>query len=279
MATPTLTKTTLAGAIGEILIDVRSGNRAHPGPATLILHGFKGFKDWGMFPPLAERLARAGFTAVSFNLSGSGVDDQGRFSRPERFGHNSFSAERADVDAVMAALERGELGIPKPTSVGIIGHSRGGGIAILVAEQSRRIAALATWAAIAHVRRWSADQRRLWREQGKLEIVNARTGEVLPMYLETLDDLEANGSGSLDIEAAAARLTTPWLLVHGEADEAVPITEARQLLGAARRARVESLLLPETGHTFGAVHPFAGTTPSLERAIEATVAFFSRELA
>jgi hypothetical protein len=40
-----------------------------------VLHGFKGFKDWGMFPPFADRLARAGFTAVR---------------APENIGHNPW---------------------------------------------------------------------------------------------------------------------------------------------------------------------------------------------
>jgi dienelactone hydrolase len=277
MATPTLTKTTLPGALGEILIDVRSANRADSGPAVVVLHGFKGFKDWGMFPPLADRLARAGFTAVSCNVSGSGVDDSGRFSLPERFGHNSFSAELRDAAAVLAALDRGELGVPRPTTIGLVGHSRGGGMAVLLAAQPSRLSAVATWAAISHVRRWSADQVATWRTQGKLDIVNARTGEVLPMYHETLDDVEANGDRSLDIAAAAARVGIPWLLIHGESDEAVPVSEAHRLLAAAGTG-VESLLLAGAGHTFGAVHPFAGMTPSLERAFEATVSFFGRHL-
>ena len=43
-------------------------------------HGFKGFKDWGFFPHLADRLARAGLVAVSFNFSGSGVGPDGETS-------------------------------------------------------------------------------------------------------------------------------------------------------------------------------------------------------
>ncbi len=278
MATPTLTKTTLPGAHGEILVDVRSAQRATPGPAVVVLHGFKGFKDWGMFPPLADRLARAGFTAVSCNVSGSGVDDGGRFAYPERFGHNSFTSEVADVTAVVAALDRGELGVSRPSSVGIVGHSRGGGTSILLAQRTPRIAALATWASISTVRRWSAEQCGLWRAQGKLDIVNARTGEVLPMYLDTLEDVEANAEASLDIAAAAGRITTPWLLVHGDADEAVPVAEAKRLLAAASQTKVEPLIIPGAGHTFGAVHPFAGMTPALERAFDSTTAFFGRHL-
>src|SRR5688500_243192 len=86
MATATLTTHRLPGALGDILIDVRAGGRTSPRPAVVVMHGFKGFKDWGMFPPLADRLAQAGFTAVSFNASGSGVDASTEFVWPERFG-------------------------------------------------------------------------------------------------------------------------------------------------------------------------------------------------
>src|SRR5688572_31771221 len=122
MATPTLTKHSLPGALGQLLIDVRAGGRTSARPAVLILHGFKGFKDWGMFPHLAQRVALAGFTAVSPNLSGSGVDDAGEFSLTEQFGHNTFSAELQDTALVIDALMRGELGVPVPSSLGLVGH-------------------------------------------------------------------------------------------------------------------------------------------------------------
>src|SRR3954465_9188090 len=112
MATPTLTKHSLPGDLGQILVDVRAGGRKSPRPAVLVVHGFKGFKDWGMFPPFAERLARAGFTAVTLSLSGSGVDDAGEFSLPDRFGHNTFSAELQDLQRVLDPLLAGDLGVP-----------------------------------------------------------------------------------------------------------------------------------------------------------------------
>jgi len=58
MATPTLSKHSVPGALGQILIDIRAGGRTSARPAVVVLHGFKGFKDWGMFPPLTERLAQ-----------------------------------------------------------------------------------------------------------------------------------------------------------------------------------------------------------------------------
>ena len=59
MATPTLSHHHLPGALGEILVDVRAGSRDRPQPAVLLIHGFKGFKDYAFLPILAEQLARA----------------------------------------------------------------------------------------------------------------------------------------------------------------------------------------------------------------------------
>ena len=275
MATPQLTKSSIKGRFGDILIDVRASQYLTPMPAVLIAPGFKGFKDWGMFPLFAERVARAGLTAISFNVSGSGVDDEGRFAHPERFGHNTFSAELEDYRAILTALDRGALGVPTPSSVGAVGHSRGGGLATLLAASTDRIGALVTWAAISRVGRWSPETRQAWRDRGRHDVVNTRTGEVLPLYLDTLDDLEAHAD-RLDIEAAARRIAIPWLIVHGEADETVPVAEANVLKEASRGA--ETLLVAGAGHTFGSTHPFQTMTEATDLVFGATVSFLSRHL-
>lgn len=277
MATPTLSKHSLSGSLGEILIDVRAGGRASTRPAVLVLHGFKGFKDWGMFPPLSQRLAQAGFIAVSPNLSGSGVDDAGDFSLPERFGHNTFSAELEDVRLVVDALMAGQLGVPTPSTLGLVGHSRGGGIAILQAARDPRVRALVTWAAISSVERWPAPQRSSWRAAGRTDIQNARTGQVLPLYTDVLDDIEQNAS-ALDIEVAARRIGVPWLVIHGTEDESVRFAEAEGLKAASLRP--DTRLLPIEGgrHTFGAVHPWGSTTPELDTVFDATLAWLTAHL-
>jgi uncharacterized protein len=277
MATPTLTKHSLPGSLGEILIDVRAGGRASTRPAVLVLHGFKGFKDWGMFPPLSQRLAQAGFIVVSPNLSGSGVDDQGDFSLPERFGHNTFSAELEDVRRVIDALMAGQLGVPTPATLGLVGHSRGGGIAVLQAARDPRVRALVTWAAISSVERWPSAQRSSWRAAGKTDIQNARTGQVLPLYTDVLDDIEQNAS-ALDIEAAGRRIRIPWLLIHGTEDESVRFAEAEGLKAASARPDTRLLPIQGGGHTFGAVHPWRATTPELDTVFDATLAWLTTRL-
>jgi len=78
MATVNTTQFELVGADGGPLRgDVRTQEKGADRPAVVICHGFKGFKDWGFFPHLAARIARAGMTAVSFNFSGSGVGPDG----------------------------------------------------------------------------------------------------------------------------------------------------------------------------------------------------------
>ncbi len=277
MATPTLTTHELPGVLGPITVDVRAAGRDMPRPAVVIVHGFKGFKDWGMFPPLADRLARAGFVAVSLNLSGAGVDAAGNFVFPERFGHDTISAALTDLERVLDALSAGTLDVAPPSSSGLLGHSRGGGVAILTAARDARVTALVTWAAIADVNRWPVEVMAKWRESGRHDVVNARTGEVLPLYTDVLEDNEQNAD-RLDIVAAAGRITVPWLLIHGDADEAVALAEGDRLAAVVRHPASRHEWIAGGQHTFGAKHPWAGSTPELERVFAASVGWFARYL-
>jgi dienelactone hydrolase len=281
MATPVLTRFELRGADGGPLRgDVRSARHGAARPAVVICHGFKGFKDWGFFPHLAERLALAGVTAVSFNFSGSGVGPDGEtFSEPERFGHATLGKDLQDLDTVLGALGAGML-VPRlvaPSAVGLFGHSRGGGVAVLRAARDAAVRALVTWSAIGAALRWGPETIAKWRRDGRMSVTNMRTGDVLPLYTDALDELEADTAGRLDIGAAAAAMRVPWLIVHGEADESVAMKDAL-FLRKQSAGRAELLLVPHGSHTFGARHPWAGMTRELEQAMDATVGWFLRTL-
>jgi dienelactone hydrolase len=271
MATPRLFKVRLDGSDGGPLhLDVRTG--AQPGerrPAVVICHGFKGFKDWGMFPKLAERLARAGFTVITFNFSGSGVADGEEFTELERWRRQKPSGDLADLATVVDyAASQG------PGAIHLIGHSRGGALAILQASRDSRISSLVTWAAIDHFLRFSDEEIRRWRETGQLDVLNTRTGQVLPIGLEALADVEAHGTGLLDVKGAAARIAQPWLLVHGTGDRSVPVETGRLLAATACATIPETLFIEAADHTFGAKHPWAGETADFREAVERTVGFF-----
>ncbi len=282
MATVRIIAFELEGADGGPLRgEVRTGAAQDGGPAVVISHGFKGFKNWGFFPHLATRLARAGMTAVSFDFSGSGIGPDGEsFSEPERFGHATFSNDLADLHRVIVALGGGTLVEPlaPPGTFGLFGHSRGGATAVLSAVNHRGCACLVTWAAVAETMRWDPGTIRRWRAEGKLDVVNARTGDVLPLYTDVLDDLDAHRSKRLDVLGAARTIAMPWLIVHGDADESVPVSDAITLHEAAGSGVAELKVIEGGSHTFGARHPWGGSTPALDEAMDLSVAWFSRHL-
>lgn len=272
----------LAGPAGPLdgLVDLPEKPGARP--AVVVCHGFKGFMEWGFFPYVAALLAGRGFTVVRFNLRGSGMrPGEDRVGDPAAFRADTHGREMADLLAVMAATAGGEIapGRVDPARLGLFGHSRGGGNAILAAarpEWRLRVGALVTWAAVATFDRYTPEQKAAWRRDGELPIVNARTSQELAMGVALLDELE-NDAGDLNVRAAASRVAAPWLLVHGEADETVAAEDARRLDRAAACPH-ELLLIPEAGHTLGARHPFAGPTPHLIQAMNATQRWFRRYL-
>ncbi|MDP6669110.1 MAG: alpha/beta fold hydrolase [Candidatus Krumholzibacteria bacterium] len=246
--------------------------QGEPAASVLLVHGFKGFKDWGFWPPFAEMLAERGLAACRFNLSGSGVGPDGEtFSEKDRFEANTNSRELADILFLLDLLSLGKVpGAPtKPGPVGLVGHSRGGGGAILAAASEPRVASLVTWASVASVQRYTEEQKQKWRERGHLTIKNARTGDAFRIRTAALDDIEEH-EAALDILSAAASLDIPSLVIHGMKDEAVPFAEGLALAQAFQR-KGRFLPLPDSGHTFSASHPMPQDMPDdLARVFEAS---------
>lgn len=245
--------------------------------SVIICHGFKGFSKWGFFPHLTRRIALAGFHAISFNFAGSGIGPDGKtFTDFEGFERNTYTRELDDLATMEAeARRRGWLG----ARYGLMGHSRGGGIAVLHAAASERVGALVTWSAIADVGRWSPEDIARWRERGYTEVENSRTKQVFRLGREMLDEITQLRDTRLNVTAAAARMKAPWLIVHGTADETVPFADAERLYAAAPPGLATLLPIEGAGHTFGATHPMSDPPPpDVERAAQATVEFLRRQL-
>ncbi len=257
--------------------DLRAPSGPAPRTAVILCHGFKGFKDWGFFPVLAHAIATRGHAAISFNFSGSGVGADGRdFSALEDFAASTHTRNVDEIRAVLDAVRGTGLFPHAPESVGLFGHSRGGGEAILAAAGDGSLDALVTWSAIAAVERWQEEQIEKWRRGETVYITNSRTGQEMPMKPDFWRDIQQN-TQRLDIISAAERLSTPWLIVHGEEDETVSTTDARVLFDAAGEAS-ELLLIEGAGHTFGAAHPFRKADPTLQTAVDATLDWFDHHL-
>ena len=259
-----------------LLGDVFVSEGAPPRSAVVLVHGFKGFKDWGFFPILRRRLASAGHAVVCFNFSGAGVGrDLLRFTDLEGFARNTLSAEAEELARVVEWVRAGDLLPRTPRTVGVLGHSRGGGQAVLLPGLSGTCDALVTWSSVGSFDRWSEETRREWRAKGRIHVMNSRTGQQMPLDVTLLEDFERNRS-RLDVRAAARSVEAPWLIVHGDEDLTVAPDEARALAREAPHARL--VLIESAGHTYEVGHPCEVPSPQLLEAVEATERHFARYL-
>ncbi len=248
--------------------------------ATVVyLHGFKGFKDWGFTPYVGARFASVGIRFLAMNFSHNGIgDDPIEFTELERFRENTFSLELDEALEVIGKYKEGKLfGASAGVPMGLLGHSRGGGIALL-ASGHPAIQAICTWASVSTFARYPQHVIDLWRQQGYLDVPNARTGQLMQLGWQIHEDLEAHMDGRLSLTAAVQRLQKPLCIIHGDQDEAVSDADARAIFEWADQARAELHIIQGAGHTFGAKHPFAGTHPHLEDLIGHTLKFFKIHL-
>lgn len=232
----------------------------------VIVHGFKGFKDWGFFPFVAEQLTRHKLAVCRFNMSRSGVGESlDSFDRLDLFEHDTYSTQIADLRKVVAYAQQR---INLPTF--LLGHSRGGGVALLTAQEIANLRGIVTWSAISHVDRWDEATVREWRAKGFRDEINARTKQVMRMSPRILDDYEANRE-RLDILAATERIEQPLLVLHGARDESVPVAEARRIVERAQDGSIT--IIENASHTYNAIHPLIHVPFALTLAGEITARF------
>jgi dienelactone hydrolase len=248
----------------------------------LFLHGFKGFKDWGYFPLVAEFLTRAGFAVVRFNFSHNGTTPEhpADFADLEAFGRNTFSRELNEVSIMIDDLwMRGELtdGIDLE-KIGIVGHSRGGGIALCAAHADPRIKAVATWAGVSNFEpRVNPRDLEQWYRHGVVYSPNTRTGQQMPLYYSLREDFYRN-KNKLDIPSLVKSLRVPQLIVHGSADESVGLQEALDLKEWNPEAKLE--IVEGANHTFGGKHPWDSKELPADAAhvLQRSISFFRENL-
>jgi pimeloyl-ACP methyl ester carboxylesterase len=97
----------------------------------------------------------------------------------------------------------------------------------------------------------------------------------MPLKISLLHDLERHPA-HLNILKKTAKVKQPWLIVHGDKDVPVPVSQAKELKKANPNAELS--IIPGADHTFSAVHPYAENTlpaPLLEFC-DRTISFLKR---
>jgi pimeloyl-ACP methyl ester carboxylesterase len=258
--------------------DVHLARSGKPEATVLVVHGFKGFKDWGMFPYVAERLSAA-FDVVRFNLSRNGVGASlTEFDELEQFGRQTFTGDLEDIQDLMARVRAGTLPLgegqqqrqPSPERIVLLGHSRGGGEAMVLAlDMPNALDGVIAWNGSTRFETMFGDAAlRAMREEGLAYIDNARTKQRMPLERVIADDLEANAE-RFDIVGRISSLEAPLALIQGTEDYRNLQQGSERLTEA--NPYIPWIRIPGGDHTFGAKHPWQGTTEPLEAAIDATV--------
>ena len=189
-------------------------------------HGVTGNKDRPFVVALGEDLAAAGVPALRFSFSGNG-GSEGQFI------DSTISKEVDDLGAVLDVLEG--------YTVCYVGHSMGGAVGVLRASKDDRIQLLVSLAGMVHTKSFAQrefgdvipDEGFMWDEPD------------CPLSQAYMDDLTQINT----VVDLAAKVTVPWLLVHGDEDDVVPIEDSRDILANAD-SQAQLVTIEGANHVF-----------------------------
>ncbi len=225
----------IAGAEGEPIYGDTHVPDGPPAGVVIVAHGFKGYKDYGMFPRIAETMATRGLIAHRFNFSHSGMTNEiATFARPDLFERDTWNKQVHDLRAVIDAVTAGTLDGRELPFV-LFGHSKGGVSVLLTAGRSAgtdadspQPAGVVTASAPSTCNSLTPEQQEALTEQGFLVSPSSRTGQELRIgSIHLAEQLDAPDDH--DLLKVAGRIACPVLIIHGEADPTVPAACAGQI--------------------------------------------------
>lgn len=189
-------------------------------------HGVTGNKDRPFIVALAKELATRGISTLRFSFSGNGASE-GKFT------DSTVSKEVDDLGAVLGTLE--------DYAVCYVGHSMGGAVGVLRASNDSRIQLLVSLAGMVHTKAFAQrefgevtpDEGFMWDDPD------------CPLSQAYMDDLGEIGS----VVSSASRIAVPWLLVHGDEDDVVPIGDSHDVLAEANNS-TQLITLKDADHVF-----------------------------
>lgn len=265
-----------------ILIDYTYLENGTTKPIIIFCHGDKGFKDWGAWNLMAQAFAKKGFFFVKFNFSHNGGTSEQPIDFPdlEAFGNNNYTKELDDLETVIdwvlsneSIKKEGDL-----HDINLFGHSRGGGIVLIKAEEDSRIKKVISLAGVSDykVRFPTGSSFDKWKKEGVYFVENGRTKQQMPHYFQFFTDFIKNEE-RLTIKRAVKNLKIPYLIIHGNADTSVLIEEAHRLHNWNSISQLA--IIEDANHVFGASHPWEiNKTPEpMQKVIDITSEFIKKQ--
>lgn len=237
-------------------------------PLVIFIHGYKGYKNWGAWDLMAKQIAKAGFYFVKFNFShdGTTLQDPAEFADLTAFGENNYSLEMLDLKSVIRHY--GEMPETDENNIMLIGHSRGGGIAVIETAENPAVKSLITLASVDSLDRFPKGKAfENWKREGVYYTLNGRTHQQMPHFFQFYQDFDENRA-RFDIRNAMQKIKARTLIIHGKADESVNIFAAENL--KSWNPDAELFLIGNATHTFGAREPWESSEMPADLAIAVT---------
>jgi len=185
--------------------------------------------DWLVVLDPATALNAAGFDTLRFSFAGNG-ESEGDFRDA------TISKEVGDLAAVLDAVST------KYSKIAYIGHSMGGAVGVIQASRDARIRALVSLAGMVDTKAFAQtefgdatpDEGLMWEEEN------------CPLSSKYMHDL----CQTIDSVAPLAEIIeTPWLLLHGTADDVVSPKDTEQVQRLKGDA-IKVVLIEGADHSF-----------------------------
>ncbi len=223
--------------LGETLAGTLHQPARPPVGAIVAGHCFTCSRHTGVLRRISHALSEAGFMALRFDFSGNG-QSQGRFEQ------STWTKQILEMEAAIELVQK------KGASwIGLAGHSLGAAIALLTARRTKNVSAVCRVAGRVSATRpmhfLTPLQQRTLEQTGSVEF-DSRARQ-LTLNRDFFDDADRH-----DLAEATRSLTIPMLVVHGDHDEIIPVSEAH-LAKSANPRMVELAIISGGDHMLA--HP------------------------
>lgn len=195
------------------------------GPAAVVVHGWGGSARDML--PVSEPLLAEGLHVLLLDARGHGRSDGADIV--------SMPAIAEDVRTAVAWLRTQPQ--VDPSRVVLVGHSVGAGACLFVAAGDPRIAAVVSLASMADPRSFMSDRLR-----GRLP------GPLTALALRYVEHAIGHRFTEFAPVHTIGRFHAPVLLLHGQQDTTVPVSDAYRLRARAPE-RSTLVILPDADHT------------------------------
>ena len=203
---------------GQVLL----GNLSLPrkgAPCIIMSHGLESSKDGDKWLVLAQRFYEAGFAYLRFTYRGCG---EGEEKSEGQFEDTTLSGRIRDYRAAIDFIETTEVNAKR---LGMVGSSFGGMVAL--AAQDDRIKVVVTLATPARVQTPTGEQLSTYQNERFFELPSGKR-----LRVRFFHDAQ-----QYDIGKAVGKIACPVLIIHGSADETVPVRDAHDLYKSTKEPK------------------------------------------